>query len=194
MTERSTREDIMSIARDLIAENGVEKTSMLEVAQRAGSSKETLYNWFGNKEGLIEAICLREAAEISSRLERALTSEDADFVSTLEQLGVGLLSTLLSDWSLAINRGAMQSPKLSVTLLSSGRFAVGPMVARYLETHASRHNLALSSGEAGFQQFFGLLMQDFQIRALLFDQAISPDEYPSHAREATNRFLKLLKS
>lgn len=194
MSERSTRHDIMSIARDLMAEQGVERTTMLQVARKAGSSKETLYNWFGNKEGLIEAICLREADVINDRLRVALASETGTLTDTLEQLGVGLLTTLLSDWSLAINRAAMQSPRLARILLKSGRFVVGPMVAAYLENQAERHHLTIESGEQAFQQFFGLLMRDYQIRALLFNVGLDPSDYAEHARRATDQFLSLLRS
>jgi AcrR family transcriptional regulator len=50
-----TRSAILSAARELIAEHGP-STGMGKVAERAGVSRITVYNQFGSKEGLLDAL------------------------------------------------------------------------------------------------------------------------------------------
>ena len=47
---------------------------MLSVARRAGASKETLYSWFGNRDGLLRALIERNADTSAERVAAALGS------------------------------------------------------------------------------------------------------------------------
>lgn len=186
------RNEILDIAKQMMVDTGVEQTTMLRIAQQAGASKETLYNWFGTKTGLIEALCLREAEIINDQLSTALNDNTRSIESVLENLAIGLMNTLLGDWSLAVNRAAMQSPEIAATVLQSGRFTVGPMVAEYLERQATAGRIRIDSGDAAFRMLFGLIMQDSQIRALLWNRAEDSDTYRDQAREAVQSFLRLV--
>ncbi|MCO5217202.1 MAG: TetR/AcrR family transcriptional regulator [Thermomicrobiales bacterium] len=186
------RNEILDIAKQMMVDTGVEQTTMLRIAQEAGASKETLYNWFGTKTGLIEALCLREAEIINDQLASALGDDSRKIESVLENLAMGLMNTLLGEWSLAVNRAAMQSPEIATTVLQSGRFTVGPMVADYLERQAAVGRIRIESGDAAFRMLFGLIMQDSQIRALLWNRAEDPEIYSGRARIAVQSFLKLV--
>jgi TetR/AcrR family transcriptional regulator len=54
--ETGNRENIITIALDLFSLNGYEGTGVQEIADKAGVSKPTLYHYFGNKRGLLDAI------------------------------------------------------------------------------------------------------------------------------------------
>ena len=47
------------------------------VAARAGSSKESLYVWFGSKEGLVAELIRRQSARTNTAVESALASSRA---------------------------------------------------------------------------------------------------------------------
>jgi AcrR family transcriptional regulator len=68
-----TRLAILAAARDVVSEHGA-ATSMGEVAERAGVSRITVYNQFGSKERLLEAL----AAGISPRAGNAPAPELTD--------------------------------------------------------------------------------------------------------------------
>ena len=53
---RQTRRTVLDAARDLFLERGYAKTTMAEVARRAGVSVETVYKAFANKAGLVKAV------------------------------------------------------------------------------------------------------------------------------------------
>lgn len=193
MSKRDKRRDeILDVAKQMMVDVGVEQTTMLRIAREAGASKETLYNWFGTKTGLIEALCLREAEIINSQLANALGDESLGIESVLENLGIGLMGTLLGEWSLAVNRAAMQSPEIANTVLNSGRFIVGPMVAEYLERQAASGRIRITSGDDAFRLFFGLVMQDSHTRALLWNRAEDAETYLEKARVAVERFMALV--
>lgn len=50
------REAILTAAADLIVANGLEQLSLQDVADAAGVSKRTLYNYYDNREALLTAI------------------------------------------------------------------------------------------------------------------------------------------
>jgi len=54
---------------------GYEKLTMLKVAKRAHCSKETLYAWFENKQGLLAALIQQSADESIAGLESAFESD-----------------------------------------------------------------------------------------------------------------------
>ncbi|GAB3870036.1 TetR family transcriptional regulator [Kibdelosporangium lantanae] len=65
-TERvrlSLRETLLEAAADLLAEHGFAGLRMVDVAAAAGVSRQTVYNEFGNKSALVDAVALRTVAE-----------------------------------------------------------------------------------------------------------------------------------
>jgi len=54
--ESGNRDNIIQTALTLFANKGYESTGVQEIVDTAGISKPTLYHYFGNKRGLLEAI------------------------------------------------------------------------------------------------------------------------------------------
>ncbi|MGA5542441.1 TetR/AcrR family transcriptional regulator [Mycobacterium sp. NPDC051198] len=54
-----TRAHVLDAARDFVDQHGVEQLSMRRLADEAGVSVRTLYNHFGDKEGLLAALVQR---------------------------------------------------------------------------------------------------------------------------------------
>lgn len=62
-TKASLRESLLDAATALLAEHGHAGLRMAEVAAAAGVSRQTVYNEFGGKTALVEAVALRTTAE-----------------------------------------------------------------------------------------------------------------------------------
>ena len=58
---RTTREALLDAAYDVVVAGNWETARMLDVAATAGVSRQTLYNEFGSKDALAEALAMREA-------------------------------------------------------------------------------------------------------------------------------------
>ena len=80
------RETILEAATAAFRDEGYESTSMDRIAERAGASKRTVYNHFGSKEALFQAVVERlfEEAIALKRVawdpERSLEEQLSDFV------------------------------------------------------------------------------------------------------------------
>lgn len=195
--EREAREQaVLDAALAELVENGPEAMTMLAVARRAGASKETLYSWFGNREGLLRALIERNADQSAARIQAALDAaidDESDPVETLAGYARGLLGLLTSPPSLALNRAAMGDPDLAALLLASGRHRVGPLVETYLSRLAGAGRLRLSvPADEAFALLYGLTVQDLQIRALLGDDLPTADELTARATVAVERFVRLV--
>lgn len=190
--EQRTRDVIAAAIEELLA-HGYEGVTMLAIASRAGASKETLYKWFGSKEGLFAAAIEANADQSADRVRQALTTDgDADPTETLVGYGVGLLTLLTSPPSVALNRAAMSSPELAEVLLANGRHRVGPIVESYLAGLDRQGRLPVADPGDAFRLLYGLVIQDTQIRVLLGEPAPSTEAILAQATAAVDRFLGVL--
>ena len=67
-----SRDQIFAAAIACFDEFGVRKTTMEDVAQRAGVSRKTVYNRFANKNALLGEVIAREGAEVCARAQAKL--------------------------------------------------------------------------------------------------------------------------
>lgn len=110
---------ILDAAESLFLEQGYERTSLAEIVKRSGGSLATLYELFGNKQGLLRAIATRWCDEA---MLRSLDDDAMQGVSGVEILrryahrqselmesphAVGLMRMLISE-SLRDHEFAMQ--------------------------------------------------------------------------------------
>jgi AcrR family transcriptional regulator len=192
--ERAQRRDAaLDAALSLISTDGYERLTMAAIAGRAGSSKESLYAWFGSKEGLVGELIRRQSARTNAAVRAALDDGggDANPRDVLLAIATGLLGLLLGEASLALNRAAMSSPSLASVLLEHGRHTTGPLVERYLARLHADGVLVAADSAAAFSLFYGLVVQDAQIRALLGEPSPSLGNQRRAAETAVDRFLAL---
>jgi len=94
--ETGNRDNIVQIALDLFALNGYEATGVQEIAEKAGISKPTLYHYFGNKRGLLDAIIASNGSILFSVIEQGATYNH-DIVMNLTLLTRSLINFALSN-------------------------------------------------------------------------------------------------
>ncbi len=189
--ERAEREArVLDAATEELLASGYEGLTMLAIAKRAGASKETLYSWFGSKEGVVERLIQRNADASAARIQAAFET-DEDPRQTLTGYATGLLALLGSPESVALNRAAMTTPALAEILLTSGRHRVGPIVEAYLERLHQQGVIQIDSSGEAFELLYGLVMQDTQIRVLLGERPPSKTTIAKRAATAVDRFLQL---
>lgn len=188
------REGALDAALAELAHRGYEAVTMAAVARRAGSSKESLYAWYGSKENLVAEVIRRQAAATNARVETALRTDrpdDLDAPAVLRGIASELLRLLVGPESLALNRAAMSSPALAAVLLAHGRHTTGPIVERYLARLVADGRLAAADPAELFRLLYGLVVQDTQIRALLGEPPPGPADQARQAAAAVGRFLEL---
>ena len=69
MSETAVQVDVLDAALDAFLDFGIRRTSMGEIARRAGISPATLYRRYAQKSDLVLAVGMREAERILARLD-----------------------------------------------------------------------------------------------------------------------------
>src|SRR5437764_12177457 len=77
-TATSTRDALLDAAYDAAVSGDWARTRMVDVALAAGVSRQTLYNEFGSKDALAQAMALREVEQFIAGTERALDEAHPD--------------------------------------------------------------------------------------------------------------------
>ncbi len=191
--EAQRHEAVIKAAFEELVEKGYEKTTMLGIAKRAKASKETLYTWFGNKEGLFAALIRHQAESTVERLNTVFSAQE-DPKETLIGFANGFLRLLLGEPSVSLNRAAMAAPELARVLLEHGRYTAGPIIEAYLESLAKQNYLNTDNISESFEVLYGLIIQDLQIRVLLGENPPEDNTRQNHSRLAIEKFLKLYKA
>lgn len=187
---------VLDAVLDLMVETG-DQLTMDAVARRASCSKETLYKWFGDREGLLAATVQWQASQVrAGRYDRQKLDVTA-LRDSLKDFAATWLRTIASPTSIALNRlaighAASAKDNLGGLVLSNGRFAVGERLKPVLEEGRAAGLLAFDDAETAFRTYFGLAGRDVQIRLLLGDRLdLTEQDIERDAARAAEQFLTL---
>jgi len=190
-------QEVLSAVLDLMVEVG-DGFSMAAVARRASCSKETLYRWFGDRDGLLTATVRWQASKvIMPELGEGDVTLSA-FSRVLENFAESWLTVLTGDVSIALNRLAVShagshNSNLGRIVLENGPLAMKRRLVPIFEVGRQEGFISADNAQA-FRTFFGLVIADAQIRSLLGDQnKPSPAEIKKFAGTAVEQFLALSK-
>lgn len=193
--KRSQRQQqIETAAYEVLEAKGYGGTSMLSIAKQARASNETLYNWYGDKQGLFQALVTRNAEEVKTHLEAELQT-DHDALSILGTLGPKLLKLLTGDRAVALNRAAAadSSGELGATLSQAGREAVFPLLEQVLLRARKEGQLNFESTREAVGLYLDLLIGDQQIRRVIGRLPNPSDSFcANRASRAVQHLRKLL--
>lgn len=187
------RAAIEKAAYKLLNEGGYGSTSMLGIAKEAKASNETLYRWYADKNGLFKTMVESNARATKAALDAGM-KYGADPLATLEKVAPILLSMLLGDKAIALNRAAAadESGELGATIASSGRDSVFPLIEKLIGRGLETGALAAPSARMATEWFLGLLIGDLQIRRVIRTlPAPSDKDVNTRATTAFKAFKKL---
>ncbi|MGB3388514.1 MAG: TetR/AcrR family transcriptional regulator C-terminal domain-containing protein [Pseudaminobacter sp.] len=194
LTER--QKDVLNAVLRLLVEEG-DRLTMTAVARRASCSKETLYKWFGDRDGLLTATVQWQASKVRVASVDRARLDMASLTASLERFACDWLSVISSETSIALNRVAVahagsDKRDLGAIVLENGRLAMGRRLKPVLLAGRDRDLLAFEDAEDAFRTFFGLVARDVQIRLLLGDRLEMTDATIGRdAAQATRQFLAL---
>ena len=69
MSISKTRQLLVDVARQLFAKNGLENTTMNDIAQASGKGRRTLYTYFKSKDDIYYAVIETELERLSDKLD-----------------------------------------------------------------------------------------------------------------------------
>lgn len=190
--------EVLTAVLNLMVEAG-DKFSMAAVARRARCSKETLYKWFGDRDGLLTATVQWQASKVRmpDLPRKGLTKER--YAAGLEAFARNWLTVITGDISIALNRLAIshagsQPSGLGQIVLHNGPFAMARRLEPIFMLGKAAGIISFDNINALFHAFFGLVVADVQIRCLLGEnRAPSDTEIGAMARRAVEQFLTLFE-
>ena len=193
------QKDVLDAVLRLLVEDG-DALTMAAVARRASCSKETLYKWFGGRDGLLTATVQWQASKVRVAAVDRAGLDLVSLTASLERFASDWLQVISSDTSIALNRVAVghagsDKRDLGAIVLENGRFALARRLKPVLEAARDRELLVFDDAEEAFRTFFGLVARDVQIRLLLGDRLqLTEAEIGRDSGRATQQFLALYRA
>jgi AcrR family transcriptional regulator len=188
--------EVLSVVLDLMVEEG-DGFSLAKVAKRASCSKETLYNWFGDRDGLLTATVQWQASKVRMPGIEGDAPTRSDFRNALIAFADNWLTVITGDVSAALNRLAIShagsgKSRLGEIVLKNGPLAMTGRLRPIFEIGLKARLIACDSMDAALKTFFGLVVGDWQIRKLLGEATRpSPSGISMTATRAVDQFLVL---
>lgn len=192
---------IEEAAYEILAERGYRSSSMLLIAKKAHASNETLYRWYGSKQGLFTALVEQNTHKVKADLEASL-EQHTDPLQALERFGPALLTLVTSPRAIALNRAAAAEAensepgeKLGDAIAAAGREAVAPLIEQVFGQMAQRGYWPASDAHEACKTYMSLLISDMQMRRVIGVAApMTPEECEERAKMALKYTLQLFGS
>jgi len=163
--------EVLAVVLDLMVEAG-DGFSMAAVCRRASCSKQTLYQWFGDRDGLLTATVQWQAAKVAMP---ELARENLTLQSWrngLQAFANNWLVVITGEVSAALNRLAIShagsgKSRLGEIVLNNGPIEMSRRLRPMFELGREEGLIDFPNTDAALRTFFGLVVGDWQIRKLL---------------------------
>jgi TetR/AcrR family transcriptional repressor of mexJK operon len=184
---------IRDAAQQLFFKHGFDETSLEMIINEAGGSRRSIYNEFGNKQGLLLAVVNRQVSkqtETLTAIDRNLSARDA-LNSVCYKFVQGMLSpTIMSLFRLVIQQ-VVKFPELGEVINQKGRLTGILPLADYLAGLVEQHVLEIDDCQFAAQMLLEMAKGPLHTRALLIPGvAVTEKEVLQQVSKAVDIFLK----
>ena len=184
----SRRSAILRAARICFLDRGFVRTTLSDIIALSGGSRATIYEEFGNKEGLFVAL----VAEV---LEQMKLPEIADGPpeEVLREVGLNYLGQLMDAESLAHYRVALGESahvrQLGPAIFEAGPRAAAAALAERFRKWASRGELTIADSERAATMFLAMVEGDLHRSAIMWNHDPSAEQIAANVDAAVALFL-----
>jgi AcrR family transcriptional regulator len=193
--------EVLEQALRLLVEGGEKALTTSGLARAASCSKESLYKWFGDREGLLAAMIAHQAAKVRT-FERSGERLSAELLRDhLELFARDLLEVFSGDVSLALNRLAIgqsgpgagpNGSKLGKLLVEHGRRQIDRRAMALIDAGKRVGLLRFDNADAAYHTLYGLIVSDLHVRMLLGEPGLK--DTARQAERAIDAFLSLYRT
>ncbi len=187
------RQQIHEAAVALFLDKGFDNTSMDEVADQAGVSKQTVYSHFKSKEELFSA-CVKEKCA-SYQLTESFFEADRNVEEMLTEIALRFSDMLLSYEAVRVKRilcaSCEQQPELSELFYHAGPQNMLDLMTDYLTQLAEDGALNIDNPSFAARQFLYMVQGEKHMRTLL-NVAGGPSEreHNDYVRDCVRTFMR----
>jgi len=184
------RNAILAAARCLFIEKGYEQTTLAEIVNRAGGSLTTVYKLFGNKDHLLEAVVLDNAASGEAIIQGVADAGLAP-APALHAIARALHQLFLDPEVVAIVRiviaRSVSDPQFARQFFERTAYRTRDAIEALLNRWQAEGIAMNGSAEFLADMFMGLLVSDLQTQAISHGAMGSAP--PERLSERTEFFL-----
>jgi AcrR family transcriptional regulator len=194
-SEFSPRQNaVLEQALLLLVDGGEKALTTSGVARAANCSKESLYKWFGDRDGLLSAMIAYQASKVRTFERNGERLTAASLHDHLVIFARDLLEVLAGDVSLALNRLAIgqsdrEGSKLGKLLLERGRRQIDRRAGGLIDAGKRAGLLRFNNGDEAYHTLYGLVVSDLHVRMLLGEPGMK--DTGQQAERAVSAFLRL---
>lgn len=189
---RSARgQALLEAAAEMFFEQGYAATSIDAIIARAGGSKRTIYNEFGNKEGLFSAMVGETADDILSALEIG-ELDGRDLRETLVAFGVRLMDGYMSPALIGAYRTviteAHRFPDLVRSFYDMGPARATARLAEVLKDARDRGEIRTDDCARAAGLFVGMVRDNLHLQVVL---GLRPPPSKEETRQAVTSAVQV---
>ncbi len=183
---------ILDAAQNLFYHQGFDETSLAMIINEAGGSRRSIYNEFGNKQGLLMAVIQRQVkvqSEIFTSINRDLEAKKA-----LNQVCFKFVQGMLSPGLMSLFRLVVQQvvkfPELGEMIYQKGPMAGVLPLVDYLAWLTEKKVLKIENCHFSAQMLIEMAKGPLHTRSLLLpDKKTSDEEISLQVAKAVDIFL-----
>ncbi|AYG94686.1 TetR/AcrR family transcriptional regulator [Brevundimonas naejangsanensis] len=179
---------ILRAAAELFREKGA-RTSMAEIARRAGVSKQTLYNRYPTKLDIGRALAAQRSDAVTAPLQSGAAAEDV-----LAAIAETLIRRICLDDKGASLRGVAlvspEAPDLARIIYEAGPGESVRRIGVWLAEQDRLGRLTVPDPRAAAEMFAGMALGHGHLRSVLGLPHPAVDDVPARAREVARRFVR----
>ena len=184
---------ILNAAQKLFFQHGFDETSLEMIINEAGGSRRSIYNEFGNKQGLLMAVIQRQV----SLQAKTLTSIDRDLCPKEALNDVcfrfvkGMLSVTIRSLFRLVVQQTVKLPELGEIIYQKGPMAGVIPLADYLAYLVEQKVLLIEDCHFSAQMLLKMAEGPLDIKTLLLPHKdVSDNEIKEQVHKAVGMFLK----
>lgn len=195
VNELSSRgELILTAAKKLFLKYGYDETSLEMIIAEAGGSRRSIYNEFGNKQGLLMSV-LHQQVIIQTTTIATINTLQLAPTDALKEMCFHFVKGLLSDTLVSLYRLVIQVvpklPEVGVLIYEKGPLKGMQPLTDYLMQLDEKGILSIDDAFYATQMLIEMVKGRLHFKVLLLtDEQISDEDIHQHVNKAVNLFLK----
>lgn len=187
------REQVIQAAAEVFLKNGYQHASMEAISCEAGVAKQTLYNYFGNKEALFAATVTQLCQHKQQQM--LIASQRDDIEHTLRVYAERLLDDLRSPKTRALFKmmvsEAIHFPRLGRLFFEVGIQRDIDILREFIERQCQAGRINASHPEQAALFFHGALNAYFRPKSMMLGEALDAENLNPYIDYCIKQFMQL---
>ena len=190
----SRGELILEAAKTLFLKHGYDQTSLGMIIAEAGGSRRSIYNEFGNKQGLLTSV-IQQQVSISTETIASITLSQLTPREALKDMCFRFVKSIISDTLVSLFRLVMQvvpdMPEIGMLIYEKGPLKGVEPLTNYLIELDQTDVLSIDDPLFATQVLMEMVKGRLHLKALLLpNDKFSDEDVYKHVDKAVDLFFK----